>query len=150
MRITGVLEKDDKWRKMERAYDACKEAGIEDMPQEIIDYFGDNGPSEEKETDLFFYENDEYLRIELKHVPESVYDIKIYKLSEKIMDELENLKEKERSLRDRAAVAAEYWLNASAHEQTQEDGDAMALYCQAAINYIVEMSQRKSRSLERP
>ena len=51
------------------------------------------------------------------------------------------LKQTEEELRERAKVAAGYWLHCSAHEQTIEDGMILAIYAQKAMERLYRMER---------
>ena len=54
-------------------------------------------------------------------------------------------KKSEPELRERAKVSADYWLYASDHEKTQEDGTILALYAQKAMTRIRKLEKREKK-----
>jgi len=43
--------------------------------------------------------------------------------------------------KERAMIAAAYWLDMSPHEQTQEDGIILAQYCRQLMDELVEIQE---------
>jgi hypothetical protein len=43
--VTGFAPPDEHWAKMKAVWDACEVAGV-DVPESVVDFFGDNEPDE--------------------------------------------------------------------------------------------------------
>ena len=47
LHVDGLVPKDEKWKKMEAAWDACEAAGVE-VPDEVSDFFDGERPKDDE------------------------------------------------------------------------------------------------------
>ena len=84
--VIGVKPKDEKWNKMQDAYNACKSAGIE-VPEEVEEFFDYNDPNEMDglEVDMdeheavegYFDDGREGYTIEIAKLPKDIKYIRV-------------------------------------------------------------------------
>lgn len=84
MRIYGYRQPDDKWKKMYRAHEACKAAGVR-VPAEVEEFFREGVPeTEEIEVDLskspgveeYSADMQEGWEVELEDLPKNIKKIR--------------------------------------------------------------------------
>lgn len=77
--VRGFVPPDDKWKKMKKVYDSCKEAGIDfdEMPSDVQNFFDDGDPDEKGMQVEIPYEDyrvdsEEGIEIEVEKIPKNV------------------------------------------------------------------------------